>query len=243
VKQGVIMNRRNLLAVFGAMAAASACPAHAQPYGAQGCQLLGTAADSFRDSVDLVDSCGVTLIDQTFPVERQILVQLFGVDPSFAFFDDRDGPNAFATTEQIAGPSAHGSVCFGTTLLRSELNRTWWGAAVAGIAAHEWAHIKQAERTRRFGLPWGPVVKRELQADYMAGWYLRRKNMAGTPVVLDGLGESLFNKGDFDFNNPDWHGTPQQRVEAMIAGFANGHMFWNADGAYDASAALVGIPG
>ena len=213
------MNRRNLLAVFGAMAAASACPAHAQPYGAQGCRLLGTAAGSFRDSVDLVDSCGVTLIDQTFPVERQILVQLFGVDPSFAFFDDRDGPNAFATTEQIAGPSAHGSVCFGTTLLRSELNRTWWGAAVAGIAAHEWAHIKQA------------------------GWYLRRKNMAGTPVVLDGLGESLFNKGDFDFNNPDWHGTPQQRVEAMIAGFANGHMFWNADGAYDASAALVGIPG
>jgi hypothetical protein len=36
------------------------------------------------------------------------------------------------------------------------------------------------------------------------------------------FGQSLFGKGDYQFNNPQHHGTPAQRVDAMRAGYASG---------------------
>jgi len=236
------LSRRGLLAAFAAIAGACACPAHAFGEG-EGCTLTASAAGTFASQVQLLRSSGVQLIDQITPGEINILVQAFGVSPSFAFFDDSHSPNAFATNRPIAGPSPFGSVAFGVNLLRSELNQQWWGAAVAGILAHEWGHIKQLRRLPNPGTQWGPVYKRELQADYLAGWYLGRKQMAGTHVVIDGLGQSLFHKGGYDFNNPDHHGTPEQRVNAMLAGYREAPQLPSADHAYDRACQIMGIPG
>ena len=216
-----IISRRGLLSLFGFIVGATPICLYSQNNNHQGCRLSANAAGGFGGQYEILPSSGNQFIDNTFPLERQILVQTFGVNPSFQFFNDVDAPNAFATTAPIAGPSPDGSVCFGVRLLHAEANTQWWGAAIAGIAAHEWGHIKQLQRIRIDGANWGWVAKRELQADYLAGWYLRVKQMAGTPVVLDGLGQSLFNKGGYDFNNPDWHGTPQQRVGAMTRGFTD----------------------
>jgi hypothetical protein len=157
------------------------------------------------------------MIDQIMPLEYGVLQQGFQVSPDFAFFDDSSGANALATTANIVGSSPHGSVLFGIRLLQAELGTTWWGAAIAGIAAHEFAHIVQFHS----GVG-GPVYRRELHADFMAGWYLGAKQIYGTPVMIGGLGQSLFGKGDFDFNSPGHHGTPQQRVSAMLAGYQRG---------------------
>ena len=157
---------------------------------------------------------GVPIIDQVMPVEYILLNQAFRVNPDFAFFDDGASPNALATTTALIGRSAYGTVLFGVNLLRAEMGATWWGAAVAGIASHEFAHICQFQA----GLS-GPTWMMELHADYLAGWYLGAKQVYGTAVVIDGFGESLFNKGDFAFNDPSHHGTPEQRVSAMLNGY------------------------
>lgn len=232
------MDRRFILKAFAAMAStcgSSGLLAHGH-HGHQGCRLSASAAQNFGSEVFLTNSSGNPTIDATFPGERAILNSLFMVFPDFSFYDDSDGPNAMATTANLAGSSPYGTVVFGRTLLASELSQTWWGAAIAGISAHEWAHIAQFAS----GLS-GPVYLMELHADYLAGWYLGRKALAGTNVMIAGLGNSLFNKGSFDFNNPDWHGTPQQRVQAMLAGFNGAPINNNIAAAYNAGRMAVGI--
>ncbi len=89
------------------------------------------------------------------------------------------------------------------------------GNALAGIMAHEHAHILQFSNGIR-----GPGQSLELHADFMAGWYMGFKVLAGTPSIdIRVLATSLFNKGDYDFNSPQHHWTPQQRVQVMAEGF------------------------
>lgn len=127
-------------------------------------------------------------------------------------------PNALATPEPLLG-HADGTVAFGLNLLRSELSASpAWGAAVAGIMAHEWGHIRQfGEGLAR------PGPHMELHADFLAGWYMGVKAALGTWVVVENLARSPFSKGDYEFNNPNHHGTPDQRVAAMAAGFRLGY--------------------
>ena len=33
------------------------------------------------------------------------------------------------------------------------------------------------------------------------------------------FGKSLMEKGDYDYNDPDHHGTPEERLEAMHKGY------------------------
>src|SRR5690606_21237943 len=105
-----------------------------------GCGLTASAAASFARDNELLASSGNATIDTVFPAERAILDAAFLVQPDFSFYDDSSGPNAFATTTNIFGTSPHGTVCFGVNLLSSEMSQHWWGAAIAGIGAHEWAH-------------------------------------------------------------------------------------------------------
>lgn len=232
------MDRRFILKAFTAIAASCAnSKLCAQPFHShQGCHLSSAAAQGFSSSVDLLYSSGNSTIDASFPAERSILNSAFLVSPDFSFYDDSGAPNAMATTANLVGSSPYGTVIFGRSLLASELGQTWWGAAVAGISAHEWAHIAQFAS----GLS-GPVYAMELHADYLAGWYLGRKALAGTHVVIAGLGNSLFSKGSFDFNNPDWHGTPQQRVNAMIAGYDGAVVNNTISAAYNAGRIMIGI--
>lgn len=208
------MNRRTLLKAFSFVAASCVCGGARAQDGYRGCRLNADGADKFYQTNNLLNKSGIDFIDETFHIEVNILDQYFRVKPDFSFFDDGYSTNAFATTENLIGESPHGSVCFGVNLLKSELSERWWGPAIAGIAAHEWAHIGQFASGLR-----GPVWKMELHADFLAGWYLGRKQINGTPVLIEGLGQSLFGKGSFDFNHPDWHGTPDQRVRSMIAGY------------------------
>ena len=98
------------------------------------------------------------------------------------------------------------------------MQKDFGGAAVAGIAAHEGAHILQ------FFSPVGRLLARgdtartmELHADFLAGYYFGATGR--TERSIDVFGESLFERGDYDFNSRDHHGTPDERLEAMHRGF------------------------
>ncbi|MGL5035129.1 MAG: neutral zinc metallopeptidase [Microcystaceae cyanobacterium] len=87
--------------------------------------------------------------------------------------------------------------------------------------AHEYGHSVQ----NHFGLfnRRIPVVKLELQADCFAGIFFAAADNAGALEPGD-LEEGVFAakiSGDYEYNDPQHHGTPKQRVNAFLKGFRN----------------------
>jgi len=143
--------------------------------------------------------------------------RIFQINPGYRFLRDGGRPNAYATGEtQVSG--TWGTVVFGLTLVSQELQTEYGGAAIAGIAAHEGAHIFQLKRDYVGRLHAPTARPRELHADYMAGYYFARTGRTERSLIA--FAESLFSKGDYEFNHPDHHGTPDERVSAMRHGYA-----------------------
>ncbi|MEM8811584.1 MAG: hypothetical protein AAGF59_03130, partial [Pseudomonadota bacterium] len=71
---------------------------------------------------------------------------------------------------------------------------------------------------------WDPVRPVELHADYLAGWYLGRwRNHVDWAEVGPAL-KRFYQLGSYDFNNPNFHGTPDQRQGAVGQGLADTHL-------------------
>ncbi len=185
-----------------------------------GCGLTAAGLSAFaHGGVPLLRTCGDPRLDATFSQEALLLARSSGLQPGFSFFQESSSGNAFATPERLLG-SGDGTVIFGVTLIREQIaTRLWWGAALAGIMAHEWGHIAQFQDGS-----FSPGKSSELHADYLAGWYMGFKEVSGIArVEISGLGKSLFSKGDYNFNSRDHHGTPDQRVAAMTRGYRLAH--------------------
>lgn len=151
---------------------------------------------------------GNPMIDAAINTEASALAASFGVTPRIYTMNDMGAPNAISTC---------GAVSLGLTLLAQELWSMEKGpVAVAGVMAHEWAHELQCSRGSALS-----VTEKELQADYLAGVYLRSRGHLSFDTVA-GFARSLYEKGDYNFWDPQHHGTPAQRVEAMQAGFMRG---------------------
>ncbi len=191
---------------------------------AHGCN-LALNAKSGPKGIELISSSGNSDLDFRIQRESDFLGTAFGVRPGLSYFNDRGAPNALATPDTFLGKQ-DGSVLFGIILAKLEMqaNINSLGGGLMIILAHEWAHIYQFKRRLK-----APVPKMELQADFMAGWYLTARiinqiGFYGTPAQQQGnleilvASQSLFNKGDYQFNNPQHHGTPKQRYRAMELG-------------------------
>ncbi len=162
---------------------------------------------------DLRETTGNPKLDKHIAKELRRLEKHFGVRPHFFIYNDRGRPNAAASLRRLR-PNSDGTVVFGRTLLVKELYRGRYASiAVAGIMAHEYAHILQL----RSGVRNVRVVHLELHADCMAGWYLGRSR--GGRVRIQPFAQSLYEKGDYAYWNRKHHGTPRQRIHAMIAGY------------------------
>ena len=137
---------------------------------------------------------------------------LYGVAAPMLLVVEEGSPNAAATQIVLSPALPDGSVFFGLNLMTSEFQSTA-GHGIPTIIGHEYAHVMQMKRR----LPVRVVKWRELHADFMAGWFTanraryRRQN-------LDASAVSIFGKGSYDFNNPDFHGTPEERLAAYVNG-------------------------
>jgi hypothetical protein len=164
--------------------------------------------------------------------------RVFRVAPRFYFLDDRDGPNAFATPNIEGNPedfpsdySRFGTVVLGETLLWAEWQDrkrlpdpnptaapgmiSYPADAVETVLAHELAHIVQNINRCPF-----EGKRRELQADYLAGWYVNHlKTRSNIAFHETAAFSSLYDKGDFNFFSQTHHGTPRERLLAFLAGF------------------------
>jgi len=214
--------RRAIVALF-AMLLFCAERSYAQPR--IRCLVAGATFSSLRQRSEGVGV--IPGIDGFIGAEAVALGQIFGVTPEFAYLPgiDQDADNAFASPEH-EDRLASGSVFFGRRLLAGVLQDEHRGyASLAGILAHEFGHIAQFRRNEPLD-----ELESELQADYLAGYYLARRSHT-LPDGPEQFVYTLFGYGDedFDFYHPVGHGTGDQRVAAMLAGvYDNDRSFNNA---------------
>ena len=162
---------------------------------------------------------GDTGLDRALIAEVRKINAVFSIRPGYRYIDDADSPNAFAMQRTIIA-NTHGTVLLGLNLIRGEMSTSYGGAAVAGIAAHEGAHIHQYFSGLADRLNGATARNTELHADYLAGYYFAQDGR--TSRSLDVFARSLFSKGDYAYNEPDHHGSPEERQAAMKAGYAAG---------------------
>jgi len=161
-------------------------------------------------------SSGDQALDRAMIAEVRKINTAFGIRPGYRFFEDAS-PNALAWNQTLVAQT-RGTVFLGVNLIREELSARYGGAAVAGIAAHEGAHVVQFFSDGMARLAAGRTARDfELHADFLAGYYF---GITGrTERSIDVFGNSLFSKGDYDFNDEHHHGTPDERLAAMHAGY------------------------
>ena len=145
----------------------------------------------------------------------------FDVAPGFAYYDDYDAKNAYAT-RQVRLNGADGTVLFGERLLKRCLeSKDNPDLGVACICAHEFGHILQYKHglDRDVGLG-QPTVKRvELQADFFAGYFagVRKLERPSFPAAVFAV--TQYGMGDDMIHEPQHHGTPDERANAIVRGF------------------------
>ena len=89
-------------------------------------------------------------------------------------------------------------------------------AALAYILAHEYAHA--AQTIGRFRPR--TITQIELQADCLAGFYMgAMPNVTFDRQDIEQIAEIAYQVGDYEVNNRQHHGTPQQRAQAVLLGF------------------------
>ena len=141
--------------------------------------------------------------------------------PSFAYYDDYDGLNAYATPK-VRMANADGTVLFGQRLLKRLMaSPESPEVGVAAVCAHEFGHILQYKRGLMSVVGAGqPTVKRtELQADFFAGYFagLRKLERPSFPAAVVAM--TQYNFGDNMVSEPSHHGTPTERANSIVRGF------------------------
>jgi hypothetical protein len=117
------------------------------------------------------------------------------------------------TANALADPQTR-QIFFGVNLFNKLVAQHGNILPVAGVLAHEWGHQIQFN----FGWQTNPVRAMELEADAFSGYFMAlAKGWAWQ--YMHSYFQTVFETGDYNFNNPGHHGTPQQRHAAARLGF------------------------
>ena len=206
-----------VLALMGMHAATATADDHDQP------TILGGRASGFDlQALNILSGTGTPALDRALIQELQAQSAFFRLRPAFFVFNS--GERTAVATAQVfpQTPGTDGTVLYHLGLLEEHLNSGYWGGSiVAGVIAHEFAHIVQfsdRDLYQRLRSRHGTVKFLELHADFIAGYYMGTK-FADNPDDLDTLARQIFEFGDNAFDNVGHHGTPQERHVALMAGF------------------------
>lgn len=177
----------------------------------RGCLSIGVSASQATNA----PGCGLPALtsgdvslDTAFINEFNAQGNFWGIPGvSFAFLNDCDAPNALANPRDR-------SILFGTSLAAKLLRDFGSSVPLWQVMAHEWGHQVQFA----LGDSWleaPTVAPKELEADMFSGFYLL---IAKNTSDLSSSIANAFALGDWAFNNPSHHGTPNQRASAVVAG-------------------------
>jgi hypothetical protein len=172
----------------------------------------------------LISTTGDENLDRSLGRALVRLSSIFGERPGFGFIDDRDGPNAYASPETKV-PGTWGTVLYGQTLFQDLIRRNSdKGMAVLAVAAHEFGHVAQfrsrVDETLMQGQSTVKLV--ELHADFLSGYFLGLRKRDDSSVSVWAAGKTFYEIGDYQYNDRNHHGTPDERVTAAEEGFKHG---------------------
>jgi hypothetical protein len=186
--------------------------------------LLGNNPTSFSFNIntdEIRNGSGNKDFDRALAHTLAKLSDWFTVLPGFAFYDDGNSPNALASPSRRLG-RADGSVVFGKAMLSELMARKEHPeTCVAAVCAHEFGHITQYKhglRTRLVGSN-GRVKRLELHADFLAGYFAGRRKLERADFPAAVFATTQHSYGSKDFGDADHHGTPDERGNAVVAGF------------------------
>jgi len=189
----------------------------------KGCLPAGSGSLNFTTAQRLRpenESCARLL------AEERLWKSRMGVRASIYLIDVE---NAFA--------EPNGQVYLGQPLINRMLQMRGLEYAFQGggfIVAHEYGHQFQFRIAKEHDLTLGPGPVVELQADTLAGYWVGmrlREQKEGLEAIGQGYEidriyrialQAAYDVGDFAFNHPSHHGTPNQRYEATKKGFEAG---------------------
>lgn len=215
------------------MAAGScACAASGRHDPVRGCTLQDDEADQILDnnadtrlfatgSEPMIPKSGDSGFDYALAQTLAKLSDRLTILPGFAYYDDYDGMNAYATPK-VRLTNADGTVLFGQRFLKRLMAATDHPeVGVAAVCAHEFGHILQYKKRLTTVVGAGqPTVKRiELQADFFAGYFagLRKIEKPDFPAAVFAM--TQYTNGDDQIASPNHHGTPDERAAAVVRGF------------------------
>lgn len=207
-------------------------------------ELTKVAASTYGFSAvsdQLIDSTGDSKLDAALGKALVRLAGTFGERPGFGFYNDFGAPNAKASSETMV-TGTWGTVIFGQTMFRDLLTRNNdQGMAVLAVAAHEFGHVAQfrSGMDRKLLRNQSTVKRVELHADYLAGYFLGVRKKRDPSISVWAAGHAIYKIGDYQFNNPNHHGTPEERIAAAESGYALGIAGQSYPSAFKAGAEYV----
>jgi hypothetical protein len=170
---------------------------------------------------------------------HRIFTALFRLKTNVLFFEEVARPSAFAMKSLDKDNFPDGSILLGTKLINQVNNLPGNSDLILNsIIAHEMAHLVQFNNNSPLN---GQLL--ELQADYIAGWSIRnystgeKINTSDFQEKAKRVLEDFYGRGDFAYNESSHHGTPLQRMGAMLAGILSKES--NPDKAYNEGLAYV----
>ena len=193
---------------------------------AEGCTLLHAQQGATPPEERTLETSGDDVLDRALGRALVHISQEFDVYPGFSFYDDYDEPNAIAAPFTLLEDTT-GTVLFGINLLHAQLDAHPDGdIAVLGICAHEFGHIVQffSPYYRQLRKAHATAKLVELHADFLAGYFVARRRERFPDMRLQGLGAAWEAMGDVKYNDPQHHGTSEQRLAAIEEGY-----FWGRD--------------
>lgn len=155
-------------------------------------------------------SLGVTLYnaayDADFIQHINEVQSFFGQFPTavYVWYEPDNVMNALSTPEH--------QIYFGYNMFYRTVSM-YGTTAIIGILAHEWAHQIQFH----YGWQSQGVLKTELEADAFSGFYMGFA-MQWSWLQIEGYYANTYSLGNYEFNHPQFHGTPDQRLAAAYLG-------------------------
>lgn len=168
----------------------------------------------------LFKASGSQHLDYVMTQEYNFLVAKFGVLPDLFYYNDGNGSNAYATSEVLNPYFRDGRIAIGFNLIKKECAESTSKTciSVAIIMAHEFAHIVDFKYKVQMSNNLRGK-KSELFADYLAGCYMHLRSIQYGYTDVRDAAKTFYKLGDYQFNSELHHGTPDQRVNALMAGY------------------------
>jgi hypothetical protein len=162
---------------------------------------------------------GDPTFDRALAVTLLKIRDIFSVLPGFVF-SERVYRNAFASDNRALGRD-DGSIVFGRSLYRKIMTRREHPEiGIVAICAHEFGHIAQFKHKINNILVVNRRVKRcELHADFMAGYFAGRRKLETPEFPAAIFPATMYRFEPGDYGSDDFHGTRQERGDAVVAGF------------------------